>query len=111
MAINYMHRNHVVHRDIKPENVIFQNEKDLKVKLVDFGCAQKFVTGHMMLQSYGAPYYMAPEMIKGCYNEKVDLWSVGVIMYMLCTSEIPFDGQTDAEILQKIVDFKVFSFQ
>lgn len=72
MAINYMHRNHVVHRDVKPENIIFQNEKDLKVKLVDFGCAQKYKQGHMMMQQYGAPYYMAPEMIKGCYNEKVD---------------------------------------
>jgi calcium-dependent protein kinase len=65
----------------------------------------------MMMQHYGAPYYMAPEMIKGCYNEKVDLWSIGVIMYMLLTNEIPFDGPTDSDILQTIVDFRVFSFQ
>ena len=45
MAVNYIHKNNIVHRDIKPENVIFQNEKELRLKLIDFGTAQKFVSG------------------------------------------------------------------
>lgn len=54
---------------------------------------------------------MAPEMIKGCYNEKCDIWSIGVILYILLTNEAPFDGVSDADILQKIVKFKTFLFE
>lgn len=111
MAVNYIHKNSIVHRDIKPENVIFQNEKELRLKLIDFGTAQKFVPGQFMIQQYGTPYYMAPEVIKGCYNEKCDLWSVGVILYILLTNEPPFQGDTDAEILHIIVSFKTFMFE
>lgn len=112
MAINYLHKNKIVHRDVKPENLIFQNENenDLRLKLVDFGTAQKFNPGQFMLQQFGTPYYMAPEVIKGCYNEKCDVWSIGVILYILLTGEIPFDGETEAEILTKISQFKTFMF-
>jgi len=54
---------------------------------------------------------MAPEVIKGCYNEKCDLWSVGVILYMLLTNEPPFQGETDAEILNRIISFRTFLFE
>lgn len=90
--MNYIHKNKTVHRDIKPENIILVNEKDLKLKLVDFGCAQKFTPGQYMVQQYGTPYYIAPEVIKGCYDEKCDLWSVGIILYILLTGTLPFDG-------------------
>jgi calcium-dependent protein kinase len=64
----------------------------------------------MMMQQYGTPYYMAPEMVKGCYDEKVDVWSAGVILYILLTGMPPFDGEDEEQILNKIVNFKTFTF-
>ena len=94
-AVGYLHQNKIVHRDIKPENIIFCDRKGFHLKLIDFGTAQKFRPDQFMIQQYGTPYYMAPEMIKGCYNEKCDIWSCGVILYILLTNEAPFYGDTD----------------
>ena len=79
-----MHQNGVVHRDLKAENIVFCGDgEDLKLMIIDFGTAQTFVPGTMMTQPFGTPNYMAPEVIKGCYTEKCDIWSIGVLIFVL----------------------------
>ena len=70
--------------------------------IIDFGTAQKFVPGTFMTQPFGTPNYMAPEVIKGCYSEKCDLWSVGILMYVLLVGQMPFKGKNDQDLLLKI---------
>ena len=104
-AINYCHKMNIIHRDIKPENIMITNrEKNgcLQVKLIDFGTAKIFEKGHQENKYVGSSYYMAPEIIKRKYNEKCDLWSIGVILYILLTGRPPFDGNDDEEILSNV---------
>ena len=104
-AINYCHKMNIIHRDIKPENImIYNREKNgcLQVKLIDFGTAKMFEKGHQENKYVGSSYYMAPEIIKRKYDEKCDLWSIGVILYILLTGRPPFDGNDDEEILNNV---------
>jgi len=104
-AICYCHRNQIIHRDIKPENImITKREKNgcLQVKLIDFGTAKIFEKGQSENRYVGSSYYMAPEVLKRKYDEKCDLWSIGVIFYILLTGRPPFDGNDDEEILKNV---------
>ena len=104
-AISYCHRNQIIHRDIKPENImITKREKNgcLQVKLIDFGTAKIFEKGQSENRYVGSSYYMAPEVLKRKYDEKCDLWSIGVILYILLTGRPPFDGNDDEEILKNV---------
>ena len=104
-AVSYCHRMHIIHRDIKPENImITKREKNgcLQVKLIDFGTAKIFEKGHPENRYVGSSYYMAPEILKRKYDEKCDLWSIGVILYILLTGRPPFDGNDDDEILRNV---------
>ena len=104
-AISYCHRNQIIHRDIKPENImITKREKNgcLQVKLIDFGTAKIFERGVAENRYVGSSYYMAPEVLKRKYDEKCDLWSIGVIFYILLTGRPPFDGNDDEEILKNV---------
>ena len=104
-AISSCHRNQIIHRDIKPENImITKREKNgcLQVKLIDFGTAKIFEKGQSENRYVGSSYYMAPEVLKRKYDEKCDLWSIGVILYILLTGRPPFDGNDDEEILKNV---------
>ena len=104
-AITYCHKMNIIHRDIKPENIMITNrEKNgcLQVKLIDFGTAKIFEKGHQEKKYVGSSYYMAPEILKRKYDEKCDLWSIGVIMYILLAGRPPFDGNDDDEILENV---------
>ena len=104
-AISYCHRNQIIHRDIKPENImITKREKNgcLQVKLIDFGTAKIFEKGQSENRYVGSSYYMAPEVLKRKYDEKCDLWSIGVIFYILLIGRPPFDGNDDEEILKNV---------
>ena len=104
-AINYCHKMNIIHRDIKPENIMITNrEKNgcLQVKLIDFGTAKMFERGHQENKYVGSSYYMAPEIMRRKYNEKCDIWSIGVILYILLTGRPPFDGNDDEEILDNV---------
>ena len=104
-AITYCHKMNIIHRDIKPENIMITNKEKngcLQVKLIDFGTAKIFEKGHQENKYVGSSYYMAPEIIKRKYDEKCDLWSIGVIMYILLTGRPPFDGNDDDEILENV---------
>ncbi|KAG7200400.1 hypothetical protein KM043_017855 [Ampulex compressa] len=106
-AISYCHRLHVVHRDLKPENVVFF-EKLGTVKLTDFGFSNRFCPGQKLETSCGSLAYSAPEILLGdSYDAPaVDVWSLGVILYMLVCGQAPFQEANDSETLTMIMDCK-----
>ena len=104
-AVSYCHNMNIIHRDLKPENILIV--KRVKsgfhpIKIIDFGTAkvfQKEKSEHMLI---GSAYYIAPEVISRNYSELCDLWSCGVIMYILLTGRPPFNGINEEEIMKKI---------
>ena len=104
-AVRYCHKMRIVHRDIKPENImIYEREKNglLHIKLIDFGTAKIFEAGNKQKALVGSSYYIAPEVLRGKYDEECDLWSIGVIMYIMLTGSPPFNGEDDDEILRAV---------
>ena len=102
-AICYCHSNNIVHRDIKPENIMLDNKDGNPiVKLIDWGGARYFSKSKKMSTIKGTPYYIAPEVIKEVYDEKCDIWSLGVIFYVLLCGYPPFNGDTDTEIMANV---------
>jgi calcium-dependent protein kinase len=97
-AINYLHKRGFVHRDIKPENICLESNQ--QVKIIDFGTARKFTKGKKLRQVIGTPFYMAPEIFNDKkYNEKADIWSIGIVMYILLTGKAPYFGNEDEKII------------
>mmetsp|Transcript_134423 Transcript_134423/g.268274 ORF Transcript_134423/g.268274 Transcript_134423/m.268274 type:complete len:669 (+) Transcript_134423:3-2009(+) len=101
-AVAYMHAQGVVHRDLKLENIIYVAKDSPHVKLIDFGFAARLDDKQRLQEACGSLQYLAPEVLKRSYNEKVDIWSIGSIMYTLLTSQSIFRG-TDKEVLRKTV--------
>eukprot|EP01068_Selenidium_serpulae_P004818 Selendium_serpulae@DN3762_c0_g1_i1.p1 len=102
-AINYCHKRRICHRDLKLENWVYASpDEAAPLKLIDFGFSRIFNPGVPMTAMHGTVYYVSPEVMEGCYAEKCDVWSIGVIVYMLLSGSPPFNGGTDAEILSKI---------
>ena len=104
-AINYCHGMKIVHRDLKPENILIvaRNENGLpQVKVADFGTSKMFEKGVVQKKLVGSSYYIAPEVLKKHYDEKCDIWSCGVIMYILLSGRPPFPGDSDKEIMDKV---------
>lgn len=101
-AINYIHTSSIVHRDLKPENILLDTKKANIIKIIDWGTARFFEKNKKMNKVSGTPYYIAPEVLFEKYDEKCDIWSCGVIMYILLCGYPPFNGDNDAEILGKI---------
>merc|ERR1719506_2760457 len=102
-AMRYLHDNNFVHRDIKPENFLLQNKsRDSPLKVIDFGLAKRFESGKDMTTKAGTPYYVAPQVLAGKYNEKCDIWSCGVIAYILLCGYPPFYGDRDSDILKMV---------
>ena len=106
-AINYCHIRKIVHRDLKPENLLLDKDEDNpKIKIIDFGTSQLFDPEKKMSQKFGTPYYIAPEVLKKSYNEKCDLWSCGVILYILLCGYPPFNGANDKQIIEAVLKGK-----
>jgi calcium-dependent protein kinase len=105
-ALNYLHQNNIVHRDLKPENVLFAGDPNqgAALKLCDFGLAKMCSNeGQKMMSKIGTPFYIAPEVIAGSgYGFSCDLWSCGVILYILLSGYPPFFGNTEARIFEKV---------
>ena len=117
-AISYCHGKGIVHRDLKMENVIFIDTKgNLDIKIIDFGLSQYDTFKLLSLVNLiseetaktvnmndivGTPHYIAPEVLKGKYNQKCDIWSAGVILYSMLSGHFPFNGRTNKEIFKSI---------
>ena len=109
-GLYYLHTNNIIHRDLKLENILLSEiEKDYKsnlkyfwIKIIDFGTSKIFSKHRKEKSIVGSSYYIAPEVLNQCYNEKCDTWSVGVILYMLICGKPPFDGEDDFKIIDKI---------
>jgi calcium-dependent protein kinase len=103
-ALFFIHNKNIVHRDIKPENILFSEKKDFSsLKLIDFGLATQKKTDN---KTVGTPYYMAPEMIKGKYSPKSDIWSVGIIIYLMLTDKFPFVNSKEYDVFEMIEEGK-----
>ena len=122
-AVAYCHEKGICHRDLKPENVLFCDESPHSpVKIVDFGISNIFVLsltnfqneikeGNLSLQKMdsqiGTIYFMSPEIIKGSYNEKCDIWSLGILLYYSLCGYPPFVGANDSQLIQSIFESKL----
>ena len=104
-GITYLHAKNIVHRDIKPENILLTSKEGLGLKIIDFDTATVFEKGYQK-EMHGTPLYMAPEIVKGKYTEKCDLWSCGMIMFIMLTGGAPYDG-TDEEIFNILKNVKI----
>ncbi|KAH8050623.1 serine/threonine kinase [Aureococcus anophagefferens] len=102
-ALAYLHHRHIVHRDLKPENLLLKSPyNDFDIKLADFGFAKK-VNGKSLDTQCGTPGYVAPEILKGAkYGTEVDMWSCGVIVYILLGGYPPFHDDNHAILYRKI---------
>jgi len=102
-AVAYMHDNGIAHRDLKPENLLCSGDESNTIKVTDFGLSKDFSTASLRT-SCGTPDYVAPEVLKGQpYDNTVDIWSIGVITYILLCGFPPFYGNTDQQIFEKIL--------
>mmetsp|Transcript_10467 Transcript_10467/g.14828 ORF Transcript_10467/g.14828 Transcript_10467/m.14828 type:complete len:560 (+) Transcript_10467:223-1902(+) len=104
-AVAFLHSRHICHRDLKLENWVLESGKDVwsPLKLIDFGLSTHYTPGHRLSRVVGSSYYVAPEVLKKSYTEKCDLWSLGVIVYMLLSGAPPFYGKNDDAIKASIV--------
>ena len=109
-AMNYCHKMNIIHRDLNPENILIVDRNDLgypRIKICDFGTSKIMEKGLMQNKVVGSLYYIAPEVLKKKYNEKCDIWSCGVILYILLSQKLPFsideEKESDEELLNKIL--------
>ncbi|CAI0399213.1 unnamed protein product [Linum tenue] len=110
-VVRMCHANGVMHRDLKPENFLFANKKENSpLKAIDFGLSVFFKPGEIFTEIVGSPYYMAPEVLKRNYGPEVDVWSAGVILYILLCGVPPFWAESEQgvalAILRGNLDFK-----
>ena len=105
LAVNNLHHNNVCHRDLKPENFMFKDKTaTAELKLIDFGLSKFFDKfGYAEMRSLvGTPNYVAPEVLRKEYGPKCDIWSVGVIMYVILSGQLPFAADTLPETYERI---------
>eukprot|EP00698_Gefionella_okellyi_P023630 TRINITY_DN8127_c0_g1_i1.p1 TRINITY_DN8127_c0_g1~~TRINITY_DN8127_c0_g1_i1.p1 ORF type:complete len:539 (-),score=83.35 TRINITY_DN8127_c0_g1_i1:132-1538(-) len=105
-AVGYLHQQEIIHRDLKPENILLMDDDphNINIKLADFGLSLVMDEFSMIRSKAGTPLYMAPEVIRGrAYSEQADMWSVGVIMYLLLCGRVPFSADDEDALRSKIV--------
>jgi calcium/calmodulin-dependent protein kinase I len=104
VAVQYLHSIGIVHRDLKPENLIYSSKQaDAELKVTDFGLAGNITNGATMTTSCGTPGYVAPEILREVpYGKEVDIWSIGVILYILLCGYPPFYHQEPTVLFELI---------
>ena len=105
-CIQYCHNQNICHRDLKPENILYLNagsEKNNRIKIIDFGLSQ---ASDRLKTKVGTAYYVSPEILKGNYTQLCDIWSAGVILYILLSGDPPFNGANDSAIYNKIAEMR-----
>ncbi|XP_056153529.1 myosin light chain kinase, smooth muscle-like [Lampris incognitus] len=99
-GMQYVHKQNIVHLDLKPENIVCVDTTGTRIKIIDFGLASKLEPGKRLMVMHGTPEFVAPEVINfEPVGLKTDLWSIGVICFILLSGECPFQGNNDAETL------------
>ena len=124
-GVAYIHGMGIAHRDLKLENILFSSEKPSSpIKIIDFGFSvflgknnenskdketenEKKTVYKRLKSKVGTLYYISPEIIKGNYDEKCDIWACGVILYILLAGYPPFNGNTDKEVYNQITNIKL----
>ena len=111
-SLIYCHRNKITHRDLKPENFMFKSrDKGAALKLIDFGLSRKFYKTEGTVESsqllrmkskVGTEHYMSPEIIKRNYSNSWDVWSAGVLLYIMLCGCPPFDGDSEEEVIELV---------
>lgn len=109
-VVNHCHELGVMHRDLKPENFLLTSKAEGDLKLTDFGLGVFFKHGERFRDLVGSPYYVAPEVLRKNYSHQADMWSLGVILYILLSGLPPFWGDTEDQIFRMVlkgqIDFK-----
>ncbi|KAL6528606.1 Calcium-dependent protein kinase 13 [Orobanche minor] len=107
-VVQLCHKHGVIHRDLKPENFLFANKKENSpLKAIDFGLSIFFKPGERFSEIVGSPYYMAPEVLKRNYGPEIDIWSAGVILYILLCGVPPFWAESEQGVAQAIIRGKI----
>ena len=108
-GIEYSHKLKIVHRDLKPENVLLDD--DLNVKIADFGLSNEIKDGDFLKTSCGSPNYAAPEVIRGGLytGPEIDVWSCGVILYVMLCGRLPFEDEDVQTLFTKISRTYIFT--
>ncbi|KAL8245315.1 hypothetical protein R6Q59_011573 [Mikania micrantha] len=107
-VIEACHSLGVMHRDLKPENFLFVDEdEDSPLKTIDFGLSVFFKPGETFIDVVGSPYYVAPEVLLKCYGPEADIWSAGVILYILLCGVPPFWGESENDIFEEVLRGKL----
>eukprot|EP01026_Neomeris_dumetosa_P059213 TRINITY_DN5527_c0_g2_i1.p1 TRINITY_DN5527_c0_g2~~TRINITY_DN5527_c0_g2_i1.p1 ORF type:complete len:509 (-),score=62.26 TRINITY_DN5527_c0_g2_i1:494-2020(-) len=105
----YCHALGIVHRDLKPENILLKNKCEnledvsYSTKIIDFGTSDFCGNGQRLSMKFGTPYYVAPEVLKKDYDTSIDIWSIGVILYIMLCGYPPFGGKTDEQIISRVI--------
>uniref|UniRef100_A0A6U3VKJ7 Protein kinase domain-containing protein n=1 Tax=Ditylum brightwellii TaxID=49249 RepID=A0A6U3VKJ7_9STRA len=104
-AVKFCHDNGIAHCDMKPKNLLLRSEEDDSfIKMADFGFATRVYTPKSLTKQCGTPFFVAPEILtKVPYDQASDMWSVGVIIYLLLSGDLPFMGRSQRELFRKIV--------
>lgn len=102
-AVRYLHSRGIIHRDLKLENFLFSSTaQDSELKMIDFGLSKHFRYGEVHHEAVGTPYTVAPEVIRGSYDERCDIWAIGVIAFLLLSGDPPFGGCGGPEPLMTV---------
>ncbi|XP_059239804.1 myosin light chain kinase 3 isoform X1 [Mustela nigripes] len=115
-GVHYLHQHYILHLDLKPENILCVSQTGHQIKIIDFGLARRYKPREKLKVNFGTPEFLAPEVVNYEFvSFPTDMWSVGVITYMLLSGLSPFLGETDAETMNFIVncswDFDADTFE
>merc|ERR1711959_691876 len=106
-VVGACHVNGIIHRDLKPENFLFSKEdEDSELKVTDFGLSTFYRHGQRFTEVVGSAYYIAPEVLQRGYGPPCDIWSIGVIMYIVLCGRPPFFGRTESAVFNNIMKAK-----
>ncbi|CAI7830504.1 unnamed protein product, partial [Closterium sp. NIES-53] len=107
-ALLHCHCRGIAHRDIKPENILLTSlSSDSDIKLIDFGVATSFQRGVPLTDAVGTPEYMAPEVLRQSYGPEADIWSAGVVLYVVLSGAPPFWGSKSKSVVERILKKEV----
>ena len=112
-GLNYLHSYGVLHRDLKPDNcMISDNTDNATIKIMDFGLSKVLAPHERVNDGFGTLSFVAPEvLIRQPYNKQIDIWSMGIMLYYMLTSCLPFDDENDSEeVIAKMIVFNEVEF-